>query len=75
MGFGCRVECISPTNWIGANNTGCFGTAGGRNAIHDVDTWLHAGEQHFGWIGAGNQWQGQYQTLEVTYKLPPRRRF
>ena len=60
---------VASTNWIGANNTGCFGTPGGRHAIQGVDAWISgAGGQHFGWIGADNRWQGQYQQLYVTFR-------
>jgi len=66
---------ITPTTWFGANNTGCFGTGGGRLQINAVNTIVHGGGNHFGWIGPGNQWQGQYHGLTVTYKLPPMRHF
>ena len=68
---------VSPTSWFGANNTGCFGVPGGRRRMNNVDLIVHGPDRprHFGWIGAGNQWQAQYAVLTVTYKLPPMKRF
>ncbi len=69
------MSAVAPDNWIGANNTGCFGSPGGRIAFQGVGTRVSGGAQHFGWTGAGHRWQGQFQLLEVTFKLPPRKHY
>ncbi|GAA0722846.1 hypothetical protein GCM10009430_25660 [Aquimarina litoralis] len=66
---------ITPTSWVGANNTGCFGVQGGRTQINDVDEFVNGPRSHFGWVGDDNGWQGQYQGLTVTYRDLPRRTF
>ncbi len=65
----------TPTSWFGANNTGCFGVPGGRQQIDDVDEVVHGQQNHFGWTGDDNEWQGMYQGLTVTYRDLPSRRF
>jgi hypothetical protein len=51
----------APTEWVGANNVGCFGAAPGRQRIPQA--WVMAEAQgpepfpgEFGWAGAGNRW-------------------
>ena len=60
-----------PDVWVGANNTGCFGTPGGRVFVKDVGGRESGQQNPMGWIGQDNQWRGQFQQLTVTYQAPP----
>ena len=65
------MVAAGPDSWVGANNTGCFGTPGGRVFVKDVSARSASGAPPLGWIGNGHQWRGQYQQLEVTFAAPP----
>lgn len=66
---------VSPTSWIGANNTGCFGTSGGRIQVNNIDKIIRTKEYHWGWIGDGNDWQGTMSRLRVAFSFPPMKHF
>jgi hypothetical protein len=72
---------VTPTSWIGANNTGCFGVSTGRLQIPDVNNLpanetIRNPELKLGWVGNGNEWRAMGgNILTVTHRLPFRQQF
>ncbi len=65
---------IDNDTWIGANNTTCFGVAGGRQTIAGVGAILRTQTPaKFGWVNdGGNRWDlGSIGILTVNYIDPP----
>ena len=64
---------INSNCWIGANNTGCFGVAGGRQTIVNVNSKLYSdAPKSFGWNGDDNLFDlGTVGVLTVSYIDPP----